>query len=398
MPRFTPLLTTLLSFCPFIAFAEEHAPTYPDWWLDYGVVDAADFPPPPGPDDTYGTFSQEEWDAWKAANKAPANLGQLKHIATQAKVHIDQYLVPTPSEWDTVYAPYANPFPFHRNEDDRGPVTIGQLKYVADGIYSMLELKGFPVESDIAARLGSDWTEVRPWTATPSDDENSAPVALGQLKFVFSFDVSTWAAFLDVDNDGFNDAWEAQIVDYSDSDGIESVEDVLPEDDFDGDYLTNQLEWDYGSNPTVADTVLPDAPDDYTLYSGLVLDQQWTSVSGTQFSSITALSTWPKHPNRRIMTDALAYRSTSEVNTGRVTSGYIVAPADGEYTFYLSGESNVQLWFSSDEMPTFLSMLAEVTSETSENAWDDSDLDIVPNMDHAKEWCTFYEPLYSEPL
>ena len=30
--------------------------------------------------------------------------------------------------------------------------------------------------------------------------------------------------------------------------------------------------------------------------------------------------------------------------------------------------------------------------------WDDSDLDIVPNMDHAKEWCTFYEPLYSEPL
>ena len=27
--------------------------------------------------------------------------------------------------------------------------------------------------------------------------------------------------------------------------------------------------------------------------------------------------------------------------------------------------------------------------------WRDSDLDIVPNMDHAKQWCTFYEPLYS---
>ena len=28
--------------------------------------------------------------------------------------------------------------------------------------------------------------------------------------------------------------------------------------------------------------------------------------------------------------------------------------------------------------------------------WDDTDLDIVPNMDHAKQWCTFYEPLYSD--
>jgi len=28
--------------------------------------------------------------------------------------------------------------------------------------------------------------------------------------------------------------------------------------------------------------------------------------------------------------------------------------------------------------------------------WNDSDLDIVPNMEHAKAWCSFYEPLYSK--
>ena len=27
--------------------------------------------------------------------------------------------------------------------------------------------------------------------------------------------------------------------------------------------------------------------------------------------------------------------------------------------------------------------------------WRDSDLGITPNMEYAKEWCTFYEPLYS---
>ncbi len=30
--------------------------------------------------------------------------------------------------------------------------------------------------------------------------------------------------------------------------------------------------------------------------------------------------------------------------------------------------------------------------------WDDSDLDIVPNMEYAKAWCSFYEPLYSKKL
>jgi|TARA_B100001971_G_C18155633_1_gene518376 endonuclease YncB( thermonuclease family) len=29
--------------------------------------------------------------------------------------------------------------------------------------------------------------------------------------------------------------------------------------------------------------------------------------------------------------------------------------------------------------------------------WRDSDLGIVPDMDYTKQWCTFYEPLYSDP-
>ena len=28
--------------------------------------------------------------------------------------------------------------------------------------------------------------------------------------------------------------------------------------------------------------------------------------------------------------------------------------------------------------------------------WRDSDLGITPNMEYAKEWCTFYEPIYAK--
>ena len=54
--------------------------------------------------------------------------------------------------------------------------------------------------------------------------------------------------------------------------------------------------------------------------------------------------------------------------------------------YYLMGGTNI-------DDPTI-----RIFSLYDSSPWDDSDLDIVPNMDHAKEWCTFYEPLYSNPL
>ena len=52
--------------------------------------------------------------------------------------------------------------------------------------------------------------------------------------------------------------------------------------------------------------------------------------------------------------------------------------------YYLMGGTNV-------DQPTIRIFNLYDTSP-----WDDSDLDIVPNMKHAKEWCSFYEPLYSK--
>ena len=53
--------------------------------------------------------------------------------------------------------------------------------------------------------------------------------------------------------------------------------------------------------------------------------------------------------------------------------------------YYLMGGTNI-------EHPTI-----RIFNLYDSSPWDDSDLDIVPNMDHAKSRCTFYEPLYSDP-
>ena len=58
----------------------------------------------------------------------------------------------------------------------------------------------------------------------------------------------------DSDLDGLPDAWEQQIVDADPGDSIQDVTDVLPGDDFDGDGLSNQEEFNNSTSPLTIDS------------------------------------------------------------------------------------------------------------------------------------------------
>ncbi|NJK91337.1 MAG: LamG domain-containing protein [Blastochloris sp.] len=58
----------------------------------------------------------------------------------------------------------------------------------------------------------------------------------------------------DSDQDGLSDAWEQQIIDANLTDGITSLADVRPEDDFDGDGMSNFYEYKYGLNQLIDDS------------------------------------------------------------------------------------------------------------------------------------------------
>ncbi len=84
---------------------------------------------------------------------------------------------------------------------------------------------------------------------------------------------ATSKSYSDEDGDGLPDSWEQQIVDADPDDPINSVWDVAPGDDFDGDGVSNQDEFLYGSDPT------EQPPADYTLSDDRLVAFDETFVS-----------------------------------------------------------------------------------------------------------------------
>ena len=86
-----------------------------------------------------------------------------------------------------------------------------------------------------------------------------------------SWDMGAFEAvgYQDADGDGLPDWWEQQIVDADLDDDISSIEDVLPDGDFDGDGVTNAEEYARGSNPMSAVYVEITSPAESPYYTDL---------------------------------------------------------------------------------------------------------------------------------
>jgi hypothetical protein len=86
----------------------------------------------------------------------------------------------------------------------------------------------------------------------------------------------------DRDGDQMPDSWEQQIVDADPDDEIESIDDVMPQSDFDGDGLSNAPEFIAGTDPTDADSRFAQiAP---ALPTAGTFTVQWYSVTGKRYT------------------------------------------------------------------------------------------------------------------
>ncbi len=91
------------------------------------------------------------------------------------------------------------------------------------------------------------------------------------------------AGVVDSDGDGMDDTVEQQIVDADPHDDINSIEDVLPGDDFDGDGLSNGAEVVAGTLPTDAGSVFAlSSPGESETSGDFVL--RWYSVAGRSYT------------------------------------------------------------------------------------------------------------------
>lgn len=150
-----------------------HGPV-PFWWIQNGLINLGA----------------------RVENSAPVTVGQLKHVATQAKLYLDNALGLAPSDWNTAFAPHGNPFPFSTVSSDENwkPAGIGQAKFLAAGMYKIIHDH---MPYDLAAhylRTGVGWnvaglSQTFPWKVN-SSAVGAHPLTQGELKMLFGFDLN----------------------------------------------------------------------------------------------------------------------------------------------------------------------------------------------------------------
>jgi hypothetical protein len=181
---------------------------YPGWWFARGVIPLNNPANPP---------AQPSWkngDYPAPSDFGPANLGQLKHIASKAAAEMNATLPGFQNgngAGDAVNAlvnAWSQPLPPDSNvtRDDFSTLNLGQLKAVAKVFYDRLK--------------AVHYTNIAPWEAAVLAADDFGVANLGQLKAVFSFDAGYSST-----GDGIPDWWALQfygttVLNTSDPDGL----------------------------------------------------------------------------------------------------------------------------------------------------------------------------------
>ena len=216
----------MLAFCTA-------SPADPAWWSDSAT--AIKVPAEP------------------AHDYSPANLGQLKHMAKQARKHINTRFLLAGGSGPAVNATTSG----FINSKNFSPANVGQLKNVAKPFYDRIAQLGFNWQTGAAGTP----TQLYPWAST-THPENAAPINLGQLKYIFSFDLSNFThASTDSDEDGLDDIWEITYYGNLSQDGT---------GDLDGDGIPDYWELATGSDPAMADSDDDGIPDTWLPLPGAI--------------------------------------------------------------------------------------------------------------------------------
>ena len=142
----------------------------PDWWADYSLID--------------NSVRQDD---------AIATVGQAKHVVQKAYQYLEVKLASVGgagAEVTALYNSYCANAPANPNADLQ-LLTIGQLKYLAKPFYDRLNSNEVSLDT---STMNPASVDIYPWTSDQMDDADLAFATLGQVKYTFSFDLSSWTA------------------------------------------------------------------------------------------------------------------------------------------------------------------------------------------------------------
>ncbi|MES2924794.1 MAG: PA14 domain-containing protein [Verrucomicrobiota bacterium] len=113
----------------------------------------------------------------------------------------------------------------------------------------------------------------------------------------------------------------------------------------------------------------PAAPADRTLLKREV----WSGIAGDNVTDLTAAAVYPGSPTTTGTLTAsagLVAPTNTADNFGERISGYLVAPDDGRYTFWIAADTTSELWLATDDTPANRIRIASVSGSVAAQSWD----------------------------
>jgi len=103
--------------------------------------------------------------------------------------------------------------------------------------------------------------------------------------------------------------------------------------------------------------------------TGGILREYWTGISGTSVANLTSHANYPNNPNGSDLRSNFTAPTDWADNMGQRMRGWVYPPVSGEYTFWVSGDDETQLFLSTDATAASAALIARVSGWTSPLEW-----------------------------
>jgi plastocyanin len=168
-------------------------------------------------------------------------------------------------------------------------------------------------------------------------------------------------AAADSDADNLPDTWE--LVHFR-ATATETDAEILAKQssltaDPDGDGYSNRVELRSGTNPAVADNL-----------TGKLTRQVWLKIPGPNVADLINSPRFYGKADITTLNDGISTPRDVAENYGQRLQGWLTAPVTGDYTFWVAGDNQCELWLSTNQSKFNKQLIASVPVWTAPDEWD----------------------------
>lgn len=100
-----------------------------------------------------------------------------------------------------------------------------------------------------------------------------------------------------------------------------------------------------------------------------LLTERWDGITGDTVPFLTGNLNYPNNPTSRSYVTSFEFSTNVDDNYGTRTRGYITPPTTGNYTFWVAGDNNTELWLGANDNPSSITRIAHVPGWTNSREW-----------------------------